>query len=133
MIIHPEKRRIVGMSLSINLAVRFMMRSWDSNSYFFAQPESWGCEGKLNRHQPPHALGLHIFATTAFYDAAARHHQIAVDQIGGEVVELLDQQDRHVAFGGQLFDDRADLFDDRGLNAFGGFVEDQQRSEEHTS
>lgn len=59
-------------------------------------------------------------------DLAARHHQVLVGQFGGEVVELLDQQDRHVAARRQAADDRADLLDHRRLDAFRGFVEDQQ-------
>ena len=44
----------------------------------------------------------------------------------GKVVILFHQQDGHVATAGQLADDFADLFDDRRLDAFGGFVQDQQ-------
>ncbi|MNP20069.1 hypothetical protein D3C76_1126290 [compost metagenome] len=49
-----------------------------------------------------------------------------IGQLGGEVVELLHQQNRHVAPGRQFLDHRADLLDHRGLDAFGGLVENQQ-------
>jgi hypothetical protein len=44
----------------------------------------------------------------------------------GEVVVLLDQQDGHVALLGQGADGALDVLDDRGLDALGRLVEDQQ-------
>ena len=59
-------------------------------------------------------------------DLAALHHQVLVGERAREVVVLLDQQDRHLAGRGERADGALDLLDDRGLDALGGLVEDQQ-------
>src|SRR5690606_13532868 len=73
-----------------------------------------------------HTLSLHVFTAATLDDLATGHHQVLVGQFGGEVIELLHQQDGHVAAGGELANHCADLLDHRGLDAFGGLVEDQQ-------
>src|SRR5258706_8987902 len=78
------------------------------------------------RQQAAHAVLVHVCAVAARYDLAAFHHQVAVGERAGEIVVLLDQQDRHVAAGRERADRALDVLDDRGLDAFGGLVEDQQ-------
>ena len=51
---------------------------------------------------------------------------IAVGEIAGELEILLDQQDGHVALLAKIVDGAADVLDDRGLDAFGRLVENQQ-------
>ena len=47
-------------------------------------------------------------------------------ELAGEVEILLDQHDRHLAEPAQIGDGAADVLDDRGLDAFGRLVEQQQ-------
>ena len=68
----------------------------------------------------------HIFATPALNNAAARHQQIVVRQFCREVVELLNQQNRHVAATGKLGDHLTYLLDNRRLNALRRLIENQQ-------
>ena len=48
-----------------------------------------------DRHRAAHAVGFHVGAAAALHDLAALHHQVAVGELGGEVVVLLDEDDRH--------------------------------------
>ena len=64
----------------------------------------------------------------AYDDRAAIHHDEAVAELAGEIEILLDQHDRHVAELAQVGDGAADILDDRGLDAFGRLVEQQQRA-----
>ena len=50
-----------------------------------------------NRHHLPHALILHLLAWPARDELTALHHQVVVGQLFGEIVVLLDQQNRHAA------------------------------------
>ena len=79
-----------------------------------------------DRNQPANALLLHIFTPPALNNGAAGHQQIAVGQLGGKVVKLLNKQDRHVASVCQGADHVADLFNDGRLYAFGRFIQDKQ-------
>ena len=59
-------------------------------------------------------------------DRAALHDRKMVAQLAGEVEILLDQHDRHLPQPAQIGDGAADVLDDRGLDAFGRLVEQQQ-------
>ena len=48
-----------------------------------------------------------------------------VSEFLGEIVILFNQQDAHLAAFRQLRDDAADMFNDRRLYAFGGFVKNE--------
>src|SRR5438067_7756080 len=82
--------------------------------------------GKSYRQQALHAVLLHVGAGAARHDLAALHDEVLVGQRASEVVVLLDQQDRHLAGDRERADGPLDLLDDRGLDAFGRLVEDQQ-------
>ena len=69
---------------------------------------------------------IHVLAPPGADHLAARQHHIAVGERTGEIVVLLDQQDRHLAFAGELADRSLDVLDDRRLDAFGRLVEDEQ-------
>ena len=79
---------------------------------------------------------VHVGAAAALDDLAALHDQVAVGELGGEVVVLLDQHDRHAlrlagdaqAGVGEHADDAADVLDDRRLDALGRLVEHEQAS-----
>ena len=66
-------------------------------------------------------------AVAGIDDGAALHDREMVGELAGEVEILLDQQDGHVAARAQIADGAADVLDDRGLDAFGRLVEQQQR------
>ena len=60
------------------------------------------------------------------FDVAAFQHHESIAEFKGEIEELLDQNDGHVAPIAQPFDDFADLLDDVGLNALCRFVQQEQ-------
>ena len=59
-------------------------------------------------------------------DGTALENGEIIAEFAAELEVLLDQQDAHGAFGAQHADGIADLVDDIGLDALGGFVEDKQ-------
>jgi len=80
---------------------------------------------KSYRQQAAHSVGIHVGPASARDDFAALHDEILVGERAREVVVLLDQQDRHVAAGGERPDRPLDVLDDRGLDAFGRLIEHQ--------
>src|SRR5258706_14930177 len=70
-----------------------------------------------------HDVLIKIRDRTARDDAAAVHHVEVVRHADTEVKILLDQQDAQAAFAFDLQNGFANLVDDIGLNALGGFVE----------
>src|SRR6267143_6217065 len=85
---------------------------------------------KSYRQQALHAVAFHVGAAPARDDFTALHDQILVGKRAREVVVLLDQEDRHVARCGERADCALDVLDDRGLDAFGRLIEDQQARRE---
>src|SRR5206468_9571895 len=59
-------------------------------------------------------------------DPAALHDGEMIAELAGEVEILLDQHDRDPAEVAQVGNGAADVLDDRGLNAFGRLVEQQE-------
>src|SRR5712671_7086608 len=78
------------------------------------------------RQQAAHAVLVHVRPGALRDDLAALHDQILVGEGAGEVVVLLDEQDRHVAARRERADGALDVLDDRGLDPLGGLVEDQE-------
>ena len=58
--------------------------------------------------------------------AAAVHDVKAIAKLLDEIDILLNQQDGHVFFRGEVFEHAPDFLDDVGLNALGRLVEQQQ-------
>src|SRR5471032_2649448 len=79
-----------------------------------------------DRDQLPHAMRFHIRACTAGYDLTAAHHPVAVGELPREVVILFDEQYRHAHFIDELTQRAPDILNDGGLDAFCGFIENQQ-------
>ncbi|VTR67992.1 hypothetical protein DESC_660120 [Desulfosarcina cetonica] len=98
-----------------------------------ANQPSWGvsiaCRAAVTLHRQ--VVLDHLFVQMV--DGLAGHHPPTVEDgetVGhgaGEGELLLHQQNGHAHLGAQSPDDRADLLDDVGLNAFRGLVEDQER------
>src|ERR1700751_3854631 len=77
-------------------------------------------------------LGLIETSTIAgIFDYPAVHHREIVAGLAGKVEILLNQDDRDVAEIAQIGDRATDVLDDRGLDAFGGLVEQQQFRTHH--
>src|SRR5258705_13470739 len=109
-------RRVLSLTF---LRLRHALRS--ANGYL------WNCTPVGSyRKQPLDAVSLHIRPRAALDDLAALHHQVLVGERAREIVVLLDQQDRHVAARGERADRALDVLDDRGLDALGRLVEDQE-------
>src|SRR5258706_9180752 len=73
-----------------------------------------------------HVVAVHVGSRAARDDLAALHHEVLVGERLREIVVLLDQQDRHLAGGGERADGALDVLDDGRLDAFGGLVEDEE-------
>ena len=82
--------------------------------------------GLLDRQQRAHVVGVHRGARPPRHHLAARHDDVVVGERLGEIVILLDQQDRHLAALRELADRALDVLDDGWLDAFGRLVQDQQ-------
>src|SRR6056297_3925987 len=78
-----------------------------------------------DRHFSQQPVTLHIGRRFRQTDHTTVQHDDIVGQIIGKIEELFDQYDRYLALIPQKADDLADLFDDVGLDAFGGFVQKQ--------
>src|SRR5688572_8049117 len=87
---------------------------------------SASCIRESYRQQPAHSVRVHLGAAPARNDFAALHYEVLIGERAREVVILLDQQDRHLAGGGERADRALDFLDDRGLDALGWLVEDEQ-------
>src|SRR5688572_8148458 len=98
----------------------------DSDAFHGAATGSASCMIRSYRQATAHSVGVHVGAAPARHNFAALHHQVLVGERAGEVVVLLDQQDRHLAGRGERADRALDLLDDRRLDALGRLVEDQQ-------
>src|SRR5438445_1240222 len=84
------------------------------------------CTAESYRQQALDVVAFHIGAAAARDDLAALHHEVLVGERAREVVVLLDEQDRHLAALGEDADRALDVLDDRGLDALGGLVQDEQ-------
>ncbi len=63
--------------------------------------------------------------------SAPVHHHERVAKFLREIEILLDQHDRHLAKAAQVGDRAADVLDDRGLDALGRLIEQQQARPRH--
>ena len=68
----------------------------------------------------------HVFQPAFQDDAALFHDEDVIGEAAGEVDVLFDEQNRHVAGFFEALDDGFDLQDDGGLDALGGFVEEEE-------
>src|SRR5215216_594362 len=80
----------------------------------------------LQRHLAADLGGIEIAAVAGIFHRAAVHHREIVAELAGKVEILFDQHDRHIAEAAQVRDGAADVLDDRGLDAFGRLVQQQQ-------
>src|SRR5688572_15508756 len=87
---------------------------------------SASCMRESYRQQAAHSVGIHLGAAAARDDLATFHDEVLIGERAREVVILLDQQNRHLARGGERADRALDLLDDRGLDALGRLVEDEE-------
>src|SRR5215213_11203199 len=78
-----------------------------------------------------HPLTLQPVPGPRLDDLAALHHDEAVGQVTRELEILLDQDDRETALVPQVGDRPADVLDDRGLDAFGRLVEEEEARLHH--
>src|SRR5690606_40929352 len=60
------------------------------------------------------------------HDFAAIHDVDVVGDLAAEIEKLFDQKNGHALLVAQELQCPADILDDRGLNAFGGFIKDEQ-------
>src|SRR4030081_3737039 len=79
-----------------------------------------------NRHGALEHRLVHGLAGARIDDRAAVHDREMVAQLAREVEILLDQHDRDLSEIAQIGDGAADILDDRGLNALGGFIEQEK-------
>src|SRR5688572_9467380 len=84
------------------------------------------CRGLSYSEELAHAFGIHVGPAPARDDLAALHHEVLVRERAREVVVLLDQQDRHLAGLCERADRALDVLDDRGLDALGRLVENEE-------
>src|SRR6195256_2958995 len=84
-----------------------------------------------NRHGALEHRLVHGLAGARIDDRAAVHDREMVAQLAREVEILLDQHDRDLAEIAQIGDGAADILDDRGLDALGGLVEQQELRPHH--
>ena len=75
--------------------------------------------------------GSRLLAVAGIFHRAAVHHRKIVAELAGKVEILFDQHDRDVAEVAQIGDGAADVLDDRGLDALGRLVEQQQFRPHH--
>lgn len=59
-------------------------------------------------------------------DGSALENGKGVSEFLAEIEILFNEEDAHLAFGAEHFDSVTDLINDVGLDAFGGFVEDEE-------
>src|SRR5215218_10236765 len=83
-------------------------------------------EQALHRQIPPHGLLIERRRVAGEHDLAAIHDEDPVGELLREIEILLDQDDGHLAALAQIGDGAADVLDDRGLDAFGRLVEDEE-------
>ena len=84
---------------------------------------------------PPVGLYVEVFVDEVFgevggfsfgYDLASVHDEEVVGEFSDEIEVLFDDEDGHVFGGDQVLEYFSDLLNDVGLDAFGGFVEDEE-------
>src|SRR5947209_19113618 len=80
----------------------------------------------LQRHGPAELGAIEGVAAAAVFYRATVHHRKTVAELAGEIEILLDQHDGDVAEAAQIRNRARDVLDDRGLDAFGWLVEQQQ-------
>src|SRR4051812_533524 len=80
----------------------------------------------LQRHLAADFARVEIGAVAGELHRAAIHHRKTVAEFAGKVEILFDQHDGDVAEIAQIRDGSADVLDDRGLDALGRLVEQQQ-------
>src|SRR3954470_20008205 len=80
----------------------------------------------LQRHLAADLAWIEIGAVAGELHRAAIHHRKTVAELAGKVEILFDQHDGDVAEIAQVGDRAADVLDDRGLDALGRLVEQQQ-------
>src|SRR6476620_11960362 len=85
----------------------------------------------LQRHLAADLGGIEAGSVAGIFHRAAVHDRKIVAELAGKVEILFDQHDRHIAEAAQIGDGAADILDDRGLDAFGRLVEQQQFRPHH--
>src|SRR6202165_5936559 len=83
-------------------------------------------QSQLQRERAFERALVHLAALAAVDDRTPLHDRKMIAELAGEVEILLDQHDRDPAEIAQVGNGTADVLDDRGLDAFGGLVEQQE-------
>ncbi len=68
----------------------------------------------------------HIRSGTGDHHLTSVEDYVFVHQFAGEIEILFDQQDRHIATGGQRADNFADILDNRRLDTLCRFIQQQE-------
>src|SRR5690606_7499792 len=79
----------------------------------------------LHHEMTTHLRQIEIAGRSRMLDLAAIHDVDVVGDLATGIEELLDQQNGHALFVAQELQRAADILDDRGLNALGGFIQNQ--------
>src|SRR4029077_13697429 len=80
----------------------------------------------LQRHLATDFAGIEVAAVAGIFHGAPVHDREIVAEFAGKVEILLDQDDRDFAEAAQIGDCPPDVLDDRGLDALGRLVQQQQ-------
>src|SRR6056297_3050581 len=91
-----------------------------------AAPGHARCSGRSDREMTADIFFIHLLPRPGQYDLSAIHHGVIVREITRELEVLLDEDDRHFPLVPQIIYDTRNIFDDRGLNAFGRLIQNQQ-------
>src|SRR3954465_7031456 len=96
-------------------------------------PEAARCRITIRsqRHLAADLAGIEACAVAGVLHRAPIHDSEIVAELAGKVEILFDQHDGDVAEVTQIRDGAADVLDDRGLDAFGRLVEQQQSRAHH--
>src|SRR5262245_45052597 len=91
-------------------------------------PQGWTASAAraLHSHLAADLARIEAGTIAGILHRAAVHHCEIVAELTGKVEILFDQHDRDVAEIAQVGDGAADVLDDRGLDAFGRLVEQQE-------
>src|SRR5438552_9402631 len=124
--IRPTERLAANISSEF---FRAIVRLTDHAPILFPPPQAG--EVKLNRQRALERAFVHVGAAAGMDDGAAVHHHEMVAELARKIEILLDQHDCDLSQIAQIGDGAADVLDDRGLDAFGRLVEQQEPRPHH--
>src|SRR5437588_6365462 len=108
------------------------LRRFIFDAFSLREPETTSLENTmLQRHLAADFGGIEVRAVAGIFHRAPVHDREIVAELAGKVEILFDQHDRQIAEAAQIGNRAADILDDRGLDAFGRLVEQQQFRPHH--